>query len=183
MPARAPWALALLPPEGGRLLEMASPRASSFQMVQSKRRQPFSNGSLQGEGQTERSFCLIPSSPSLSCRPLTHPPLGHWHCRLFAPDRLRKGLVWAVRTGGPPGCCYCCAAAAAAMRLVLLLSGGRHQGLRGSRGGRCCGQQARGARGQQRVEPSQQAGHGQLGAPAICSRFASRFCWIRWIIW
>lgn len=90
-----------------------------------------------------------------------------------------------MRTGGPPAAATAAAAAFAAMKAVLLLSG-RHQGSGGhSRGrGRCCGQQAEIARGQQRGgAPGQQAGHGQLGAPAICSRCSSRFCWICWIIW
>ena len=62
---------------------------------------------------------------------------------------------------------YCCGRSRCSHETRVVAERGRHQGSGGQqRWGRCCGQQARSARGQQRGgASSQQAGHGQLGAP------------------
>lgn len=115
---------------------------------------------------------------------LLTPPLGPLPLP-SAPDRLRKGLVWAVRTGGPPAAATAAAAAAAAMRLVLLPREGATRAPAGSRGGAdAVGSRLGVPADSSGVElPASRLAMGSWEPPAICSRCSSRFCWICWIIW
>ena len=128
--------------------------------------------------ETGRSLCPIPSpfpKPDL----LLTPPFGPLALP-SAPDRLRKGLVWAVRTGGPPAAATAAAAAAAAMRLVLLLSEGATRAPAGSRGGAdAVGSRPGVPADNSGVElPASRLAMGSWEPPAICSRCSSR-SWCR----
>lgn len=116
--------------------------------------------------------------------PLLTPPLGPLPLP-SAPDRLRKGLVWAVRTGGPPAAATAAAAAAAAMRLVLLPREGATRAPAGSRGGAdAVGSRPGVPADSSGVElPASRLAMGSGEPPAICSRCRSRFCWSCWSIW
>lgn len=133
--------------------------------------------------ETGPSLCPTPG-PSPKPDPLLTPPLGPLPLP-SAPDRLRKGLVWAVRTGGPPAAATAAAAAAAAMRLVLLPSEGATRAPAGSRGGAdAVGSRPGVPADSSGVElPASRLAMGNWEPPAICSRCSSRFCWICWIIW
>lgn len=137
-------------------------------------------------------------NPTLCCSCFAHPQKGEQLGLILltpplgplplpsAPDRLRKGLVWAVRTGGPPAAATAAAAAAAAMRLVLLPSEGATRAPAGSRGGAdAVGSRPGVPADSSGVElPANRLAIGSWEPPAICSRCSSRFCcWICWIIW
>lgn len=132
---------------------------------------------------------MLPSPPNLEEKAdrtargggLLTPPLGPLPS---APARLRKGLVWAVRTGGPPAAATAAAAAAAAMRLVLPSEGATRAPAGSSGGADAAGSRPGVPADSSGVElPASRLAMGSWEPPAICSLCSSRFCWICWIIW
>lgn len=97
---------------------------------------------------------------------LTHPSFGAT-ATAVRPRQAEEGVGLGSEDWRSACCCYCCGCSCCGHETCVVAKGGSHQGSGGQqRWGRCCGQQAGGARGQQRGGASgQQAGHGQLGAP------------------